>query len=259
MANSDHIRVLDLLNCGLLDEGVAVLMSGLRNNTSLRHLYLGSNGITPNGIAPVCDYLSSFESGGRSLEGLCLSCNRLGDEGVRLLSESIVKHERLERLNLASNRIGADGMRSLVRALVGDGDEQAKPAPIQVLDLGYTKATLEIGELGNWIGDEGALHVAELVAHSKSLMALSVAHNQITQRGMRMIVDALCNASAHSRLVHLDYIQFGVSLNELMLNALRNRLNENKLNLTLERPDFDILSLLQPDHVNQIYSVYRTH
>jgi Ran GTPase-activating protein (RanGAP) involved in mRNA processing and transport len=255
MAHNDNIRVLDLLNCGLLDEGVALLMSGLKLNSSLRHLYLGSNGITPTGVATICDYLEA-SNGGRSLLGLCLSCNRLGDDGVQLLSAALTSNAALERLNLASNRIGSAGMQALAEAL-------QKHPRLQVLDLGYMKATLEIGELGNWIGDEGAPHVAKLIERSKSLLALSVAHNQITQRGMQTIVEAITSAAADgdavSRLVHFDYIQFGVSLNELMLNSLRNKLNENKLNLVLERPGFDMQDLFMPEHVKQIYSLYRTH
>lgn len=43
------IRVLDLDNTGLLDQGVANLMAGLRGNTTLETLYASANGLSPVG------------------------------------------------------------------------------------------------------------------------------------------------------------------------------------------------------------------
>lgn len=239
------IQVLDLLNCGLLDAGVRVLFDSLDENNSLKHLYLSANGITPVGLESIVEFYRLDKS---NLETLFLGCNRIENKGAEMLAEILKIDTKLIRFNAASSRIGADGMRAIAEAL------RSHPS-LMVLDMGYTRATMDLGELGNFIEDEGAIYLAHLIGHSKKLISVNITHNHITQQGMQFIVDAL---EFNKSLLHFDYVQFGTSLNEIMLSEMRIYLNRNRRILNESQPDFDPDTVLIPEHVKQIYSVYRT-
>ena len=56
--------------------------------------------------------------------------------------------QTLERFNVASNRLSGEGVGMITRAV--------KNHPkLVLLDLGFTRATTVLGELGNIMGDEG--------------------------------------------------------------------------------------------------------
>jgi Ran GTPase-activating protein (RanGAP) involved in mRNA processing and transport len=118
LTRNKTLQVLDLLNCGLLDPGVSVLFKDLHLNTTLKHIYLSANGITPVGLESIRDY---FNKGTSQLESLFLGCNRVGDEGAAIVADILRIDSKLARLNLASCRIGAEGMKSLSEALVEKG------------------------------------------------------------------------------------------------------------------------------------------
>ena len=126
LAHNNTLQVLDLLNCGILDEGVAELCNGLAKNTALKHLYLSANGITPRGLLAIKDYYSRGKS---ELVSLFLGCNRIGNEGAIVIADILKFDSKLKRLNLASSRIGAEGMKCLSEGLIQNRS-------IQMLDLG---------------------------------------------------------------------------------------------------------------------------
>ena len=111
---------------------------------------------------------------------------------------------------------------------------------------------MDLGELGNYIEDEGAFYLAKLIPSLEKLLSLSITHNHITQKGMQLVVNAIKKSN---NLISFDYVQYGVSLNDEMLNDLRKHLQSNKENLQIS----DLDSFMIPDHVKEIYSVYRTH
>jgi len=113
-----------------------------------------------------------------------------------------------------------------------------------------------MGELGNYIEDEGAFYLAKLIPSLKMLLSLSLTHNHISQIGMKLIVNAI---REKTNLIHFDYVQYGVSLNDGILNDLRKQLEFNKETLLKTHSNKMIDSIMIPDHVNEIYSVYRTH
>jgi Ran GTPase-activating protein (RanGAP) involved in mRNA processing and transport len=238
------IQVLDLLNCGLLDSGVAVLFEAMKENKGLRHLYLSANGITPAGL----ESIKSFYSTGKSqLQTLFLGCNRICNEGAKIIADCLNYDKELLTLNLPSSRIGAEGMKHLAEALI-------KHDRIRVLELGYMRATLDLGELGNFIEDEGAEHLARYIEKSKNLLSLSITHNHITEKGMAAIKRAV---KVNESLVSLDYVQYGVPVSEVVLEDLKRTLDNNRKQYELKK--IDIESILIPEHVREIYSVYRTH
>ena len=88
----------DVVNTGLLDEGMATLIDALEDNQGLRHLYLGTNGLTEATATRLAHYLAHHDR----LESLFVACGRFGDDGVIWLVEGLSLNHRL----LCSTRYG---------------------------------------------------------------------------------------------------------------------------------------------------------
>ncbi|MFO0575547.1 MAG: DUF924 family protein [Polyangia bacterium] len=240
------IEVLDLVNCGLLDDGLLTLLgalSGPGRNRTLKHLYVGTNGITERSAPLLADFLA----GDCQLESLYLSCNRLGDKGVSAIARGLSANRTLQRLSLASNRIGPRGAAELAAAM-------AEHPTLALLDLGFTKATNTVGELGNCVGDEGAQALAEMLLHNGTLRVLDLLHNFISQVGVNHIRRAL---AVNRTLTSLQLTQFGRVHNEPGKEELRAALERNRKLVPPEQAE-RVSKIEFPDHVTEIYSVYRT-
>lgn len=241
------LQVLDLVNCGLLDAGLAIVLDALSGpdaNTTLRHLYVGTNGVSAASGPRIAEFLA----GPCALESLFLSCNRLGDDGAEAIARGLAGNRTLRRLSLASNRIGPRGAAALAEAL-------AEHPTLELLDLGFTKATVAVGELGNCLGDDGARVLAAMLTTNTALRSLDLLHNYISQRGVNFIREAMKH---NHTLLRLQLTQFGKVHNEPGKEELRAALQRNRARLTPEQSaaaeQVDL-----PDHVREIYSVYRTH
>ncbi|MDO9015869.1 MAG: DUF924 family protein [Deltaproteobacteria bacterium] len=241
------IEVLDVVNCGLLDEGLATLLGALRGpgaNKTLKHLYLGTNGVT-EASAPL---LADFVANDCALDSLYLSCNRLGDEGTEVLARGLASNTTLRRVSLASNRVGPRGAAALAKALVGHPS-------IALLDLGFTKATVAVGELGNLAGDEGARALAEMLTGNTALRSLDLLHNHISQAGVNHLREAL---KVNRTLTSLQLTQFGKVQSGVGREEIRAALERNRALVPADQAEA-VAKLEMPDHVGDIYSVYRTH
>lgn len=245
MSINKTITVLDLLNCGLLDSGTQILFESLKLNYTLKHLYLSANGISAAGLKYIHDY---FKTGKSELNSLFLGCNRIGDEGSKIISEFIKFPNKLTRLNLASSRIGAEGMKYLSEALVEHGK-------IQVLDLGYMRSTMDMGELGNYIEDTGAEYLSKFLEKSNNIVSLNITHNHIKEYGFSKLVEAL---KKNKTLISLDYAQFGFSVSYGIRLELSEILEANRNQFLAEKSEKELNELMIPSHVAEIYSVYRT-
>lgn len=240
------IEVLDLVNCGLLDEGLATLLGSLMGpgaNKTLRHLYVGTNGVTARSAPLLGGYLAED----CALESLYLSCNRLGDDGAEAVARGLAANRTLRRVSLASNRIGPRGAEALARAL-------AEHPTVALFDLGFTRATASVGERGNYVGDEGARALAAMLARNTALRVLDLLHNYVSQVGVNHLREAL---KVNRTLTGLQLTQFGRVHNEPGKEELRAALSRNQA-LVPERDCEAVQRLELPDHITEIYSVYRT-
>ncbi|MDP2435075.1 MAG: hypothetical protein Q8P67_04985, partial [archaeon] len=247
LAINQTISVIDLVNCGLLDEGVANLLPALMGpgrNRSLRHLYLGTNGITEKSAPLIAEFVQDH----CELESFYLSLNRLGDKGVAIIARALQRNRCLRRISFASNRIGPEGALALCESL------RHHPT-IELLDLGFTKATVAVSELGNLIGDRGAYYVSELLKSNDKLVALDLLHNSISQVGVNHIIDGL---RSNQSLVLLQLTQFGKVHNEPGKEEIKALLSRNFNALTEDQRKHAQLVEIPP-HISEIYSVYRTH
>jgi len=248
LEHNTYLQTLDLVNTGMLDQGVETLVAALRRcgrASGLRHLYLSSNAITADGARHVADYLASGDS---QLETLYLSVNRLGDQGAAVLASGLEHDRTLRRLSLASNRMGAAGATAIANALV------THPT-LQWLDMGFTRATAAVGELGNFIGDDGARAFADMLRRNTTLRSLDFLHNQIGQVGVNHLRAAM---RLNHTLTSLQLTQFGKVHNEVAREEIKSALARNRAAAIAADHAALLAEIAIPEHLREIYSVYRT-
>lgn len=76
------IPIKCILCANAKQKGTITIMEALKQNTALKHLYLGTNGITSASCPAIRDYLKNHNR----LQSLYLSLNRIGDEGAKILA-----------------------------------------------------------------------------------------------------------------------------------------------------------------------------
>ncbi len=247
LRRNDRLHTLDLVNTGLLDAGLRVLAEALADNQGLRHLYIGTNGLGPESARALADALHESDR----LESLFISCNRLGDEGAAIIADALRTNRTLRRLSLASNRMGPAGAEALADAL------SSEDSGLRFLGLGWTRATAAVGELGNRIGNEGAIALARMLRRNRSLRALDVSHNRIAQAGIDAISEAL---DENDSLCLLRYPQHGKAVNHDSLETLQAKLDRNweRFGTTKAGVGVSLEDLTTPRSTQAILSVYRT-
>jgi len=238
---NSHIVVLDLTNTGLLDQGATTIFEAIASNkeSKIQYIYLESNGITTKSIADICRLLPQTR-----IKELCLSGNRVGDRGAKMIAPLL---DQLEHLKLSSCGIGADGARAL--ALVLSSNKRCKK-----LDLGFLKSTNVLKEVPNAIANDGAIALANALKTNKTLISLVLLHNGIFQNGVAALAKVL--SEDNKTLLHLNIEQLGIPHNEVTREAIRIALSRNLLLLD-EKSRKDAHDFINNAHLSGIKSVYR--
>ena len=255
------LETLDLVNTGIADAGAVAVFRALKQNpaSSLKHLYLGSNAEGPRTGQAIGDYLASGQS---KLTSLFLSCSRLGDEGVSYLATGLKNDTKLERLALESVRVGDVGVKALADAL------EDHPALI-MLDLGYRKGTYEMGERENDITEKGALYIGKKLIgkagtrKSNTLRFIDFSSNSISKEGQQQFFDDY--VMGNEKLLRVRLGQKGTNRNPKLELICKNLVNEYhskyfEAELTSEeeiRERERVRDALEPQHIKEIYSIYR--
>jgi len=241
-----------------MDDGVQHVFDALKVNTTLRNLYLGTNGLTVKSAKIIGHHLGS---GKNKLTSLYASVNQFGDEGAIAIAKGLSKDENLQRLSLASDGISEKGVKELCDAIV------YHPS-LQEVNLGYAKTTIIIGSLSNMIGDVGAEYIAQMLESNTVIRSIDVSHNGISSKGMEAFARALiCNQV----LTSLHCNQFGQTnknsnKKEIQEILTRNKMSWGKQVMKGEGDEKDWTKkgeelayvVESPEHVTEILSVYRT-
>jgi Ran GTPase-activating protein (RanGAP) involved in mRNA processing and transport len=185
------LRVLDLVNTDLRDEGVNTVVHAACTGTApLQFLYLSGNALGSSAAVSLARLLREATN----IRGLYLSANRLGDDGAALLAQALRENRTLETLELASNGIGPRGARALFSAT-------SEHPCLQRLSLGYAPSTKVLGASANQLLDEGARHAADLLAGNIILRELDLSRNGITDHGMASLAQSMEGNVGLTRLV----------------------------------------------------------
>lgn len=240
VAEHPGLRLLDLQETGLLDEGLEILCEGLRGNKTLRTLYLDGSGIRLHGIRALADVLNTT-----NIRNLYLSVNAFRDEGCLALAEALRKNTTLKRLSLSSVGMGPVGCKAVCEAL-------ADHPRLFLLDLGFYRTTIVLRELPNNLTDESAPFVAELLRKNKRLESFSVKCCYFTPAGMSVIADAMAESP---NLIAWNVRQF----DWCYTGGLGNRISEmrEKHRAGREGKHLNEFNMRNPHAVLHIRSVYR--
>jgi len=148
---------------------------------------------------------------------LWIDMNRLDDEGMTMIANSLKNYPYLKRLYVGSNRLTDVGVKALCDALVNHQN-------LIVFDLGLYKSTSDLGELPNNFGDKGAEHIAEFIKKNKSVEVVSILHSDVTLDGLHKINTALQQSD---NLMYVYYEQYGLFIPQELRDTLKTKMELN--------------------------------
>ncbi len=252
LTHNKTIKIIDLQNTGLLDLGIRNLIAGLQYNDIVRHLYLDANGISELGIRYISAYIEHRNAINKiGITSWWLDINRLGDSGMKTLSDVLAKDKFIKRLSVGSNRFEHQGMKYLCESL-------ANHPTLFMLHLGMYKATADVQELCNRIGNEGVKHLCKLLQSNNRIKLLNITHNSIEIEGIVLLAEAI---NSNDNLLHVEYEQYGLKIPDEIHSVIDNKLNENCMNnLGMNHETFVKTKLRTMKHtskISNIDSIYR--
>ncbi|XP_072133528.1 uncharacterized protein [Mobula birostris] len=210
------IQKLSLRNVGLTDSGVEDLLSALRTNPSLTELNLSGNKLGDSGVKLVSEALRNSEC---KIQKLCLYDVGLTDSGAKDLASTLSTNRSLTELNLNDNELGDSGVKLVSEALRNSKCEIQK---LWLRDVGLT--------------DSGAEDLASALRTNPSLTELNLGANKLGDSGMKLVSAALRNTEC--KIQKLWLYDVGLTANgakEIISTLSTNRslkelsLNDNKL------------------------------
>ncbi|XDV31230.1 hypothetical protein PO909_033970 [Leuciscus waleckii] len=181
-------RSVQLRDCGVTDEGCAALTSALRSNPShLRELSLTLNKVGDSGVKQLSDLL-------QDLEILRLSDCGVTDEGCAALTSALRSNpSHLRELDLTGNKVGDSGVKQLSDLLQ---DPHCKLEILRLRNCGVT--------------DEGcAALTSALRSNPSHLRKLNLSRNKVGDSGVKLLSDLL--QDPHCKLEILRLIGCGVT------------------------------------------------
>ncbi|XP_067267431.1 NACHT, LRR and PYD domains-containing protein 12-like [Chanodichthys erythropterus] len=242
-------RSVQLIGCGVTDEGCAALASALRSNPShMRELSLSGNilgasgvnllsdglkgphckletmwlsycGVTDEGCAALASALRSNPSHLRKLD---LTGNKLGNSGVNLLSDALRDpHCKLDTLGLIDCSVTDEGCAAPALALRSNPSHlrklslslnKLKDSGVNLLSAGLKDPHCKLEKL--WLSDcditnEGCAALASALRSNPHLRELDLSWNQLRDSGVNLLSDKL--KDPHCKLEILKLYDCGLT------------------------------------------------
>jgi NLR family CARD domain-containing protein 3 len=234
LLNINHsIEILDLENCGLLDEGLINFCESITcspKDFSVKYLYLNANGITSKSIPIFSKFLSKY-----MIKSLFLSLNNISNVGLHDLCSNLKQQQILENLSIASCGI------SDISPLINCINLNICPK-LTILDIGTDKNTLDLQEQPNIIEDTSLIQLIKLVKKCESLKLLKIRYCRMSDYA-KFILLHLCNISNIITTMYID------NYNHLNYNLINYR-NNHDIKLCFRE-------ISHSDKVKHIDSIYR--
>ncbi|CAG9460641.1 unnamed protein product [Pedinophyceae sp. YPF-701] len=219
------LQAFTLVECGIGEAGLEVVLRGLVASQHLVHMDVSSNRICDGGAGALAAALGSLPH----LQRLSVARCEMFPGGVRALAAAVERHGALEVVNVSGNCVGAEGLRGLcaavegcatlrelglVKTCIGGPGEDAKlvarmvrAGRLQTLRLGMNHFTdgngrviaaavlrdtalRTLGLEGSDLADDAAAVLADVIRVHPRLEALSLAGGKITDVGARAFADA---------------------------------------------------------------------
>jgi hypothetical protein len=269
LACNQNMKLLDLDNCGLLDEGVEALFGsdsddggdgddnedndggdnednedndddnednednddGGSSQNNLQHIYLDANGITPRGATFIARWCKEHKD---TIKSLYVSINRLGNEGVRDICDALHGSKSLKRISFGSNRLTDDIANHIV-------DFALSCEKLICLGLGCYKSTFDMGEKPNFFSRVDPF--LRLVQNHSSLLYLDLLMNSFPKEDVIRLIQFAKECTSKLTIDASQITTKPEDKKSLFLNAYSDR---NKLKF-----------VKHPKKVLHIDSIYR--
>jgi len=253
LTQNDHLELLDLHNCGILDEGLMSFSQILVDHgqpVHLKHIYLDADGLTPKSMPIFSQYLKLNKN---VLQSLYISINKLGDNGCLEVAKALAGSTSILRLCLASNMLSDSGLAQLVPYVM------QMPA-LKYLDLGCYKSTFDMGESPNYLGmkDEAGTvqHLLNLLENHPSLEYVSILNNKLSHDSIKQISQKITSLNVNpqrKKNLSVDLAQFKKST-----QILHDTTGKMKFGGSIQAHSVQTLRFIKHDPcVINIDSVYR--
>ena len=182
----DNLHTLNLSNNNIGSDGAQVLSKVLVHCKNLRYLDLYYNDIGDDGAVALAEGLKDLTS----LLELRLSRIGITSKGVLAL----LKYNHLHHLDLSSNSIGPESMAALLDVICADS--------LQTLDLSMSDLLLE-----------GAVSLSAGLKSCRKLVVLNFSHNNIGPLGMLCLAEGLksCRQLVELDISYSDIDSHGIS------------------------------------------------
>jgi len=145
---------IELHNCAISIQDVAMLARGIQGNKTMRALHLSFNGIGPAGAELIAEALMH----NRTIQELFLTDNAVGDAGAAALAVTMASHPELSDVKLCGNSIGNQGVQHIANTAI-----RADNHALKRIDLSYNK-----------FDDNGARSLADAMRVNKHVLSLRI-------------------------------------------------------------------------------------
>eukprot|EP00347_Sterkiella_histriomuscorum_P001530 403371680 len=139
----------------------------------------------------MCKVLSDIVLKSDRIVEINLSRNKVGDEGAKIFAELLIKTNRLVKLDLSSNEISRNGAKIISEALVLNNS------------LYHLSFFSYEGLHSNFIGEEGSKSLAKMLQQNKILSMLDVGGNKLGNNGLSYLSMTI-QESSQSSLIYLN-------------------------------------------------------
>ncbi|XP_038074777.1 protein phosphatase 1 regulatory subunit 37-like [Patiria miniata] len=181
LKQNNSVRDLYLAENRLVPSDAIHLGSMLKHNRGLKLLDLRNNHVQDAGLSHLCDGLLDQMEG--QLTTLVLWNNQLTQNGMTHLAKALPVLTSLETLNLGQNNLGNDGVHILKDALMKN------------------RSLLRLGLYACRFGDQGTVALAEYVADNWQLVRLDLRENELRTGGLMALSYAM---KVNKQLLRLD-------------------------------------------------------
>ena len=220
LLNNDYFTHLELAKNNFRDRGCKKLAKALLRNDSIIHVDLSSNDIGEVGATKLFNILrhnnTLISLNLKSYEGL--NRNKLGPNGVKVLSEVLAENRTLQFINVAATQIGLTGLNYICEGL--EHNQTLFSLDISNNFLGYKlyiplvkslnfSGLQELNLSRNQMGDKGIKEQSKAFGHlcHNKIKYLDVSCNKLSNLGLYELAMALTNNLILETLV-LDQNQF---------------------------------------------------
>ncbi|XP_032872506.1 NACHT, LRR and PYD domains-containing protein 3-like [Amblyraja radiata] len=208
-----HPHSLSRLNdVGLTDSGAVDLASTLSTNHTVTKLYLSGNKLGDSGVKLVSEALRNPDC---KIQILWLNSVGLTDSGAVDLASALSTKHTVTKLYLSGNKLGDSGVKLVSEAL------RNPDCKIQILGLNSVGLT-----------DSGAVDLASALSTKHTVTKLYLSGNKLGDSGVKLVSEALRNPDCKIQILGLNSVGLTYSGAEDLASALRKKPSLTDLRLT---------------------------